>query len=286
MRFGFPDPPNFGFSWRNLFVEPVPFSGEKISVAAIVKTDDGTLIVPKFVSRHKFRSLFGARFSAHVSDMLEICIECAEEHFQKNPIYLDWKPPISSFHIGETEHSMAVDLEEAVLIVGKCCSSIFVSEKTSQTAFPGLKKLPPFHRIWESEIRSSVGMHRSSFEINFDKCVYLKEGGVRLNFGFLSEKYVAQFEAVSKPSSLQSALVRAQAKLWQLDLLRNEKDIFGVPNCELLLGLPQSEKAGRNKTIMEFVEELKYEASKRELKVYTASSPTEAAMHLIEKAAA
>lgn len=285
MRFGFPDPPNFGFSWRNLLVEPVPFSGEKISVAGIVKADDGTLIVPKFVSRHKFRSLFGAKFGVHISDMLSICIECAEEHFQKNPIYLDWKPPISSFHIGDTEHSMAVDLEEAILIVGKYCSSMYVSEKTSQHSFSESRKPPPLHRLWESEIRSSVGMHRSSFELNFDRCVYLKEGGVRLNFGFLSEKYAAQFEAVSKPSSLQGALVRAQAKLWQLNLLRDEKDIFGVPSCELLLGLPQSEKVGRNRAIMEFVEELKYEASKRELEVYTASSPAEAAMHVIEKAA-
>jgi len=285
MILGLPVPPKFGFSWRNLLVEPIPFSGERISIAAIVKADDGTVFIPKFISKQKFENLFGIEYGNRVSGMLDMCIDCAENHFRRNPIFIDWKPPIERFFVGQAEHSVAMDLEDAIVIVGKYCSSINLAENTAQNISTEIRKFPPLHKQWESKVRENVSMHHSSFDSSFKKSFYLKEGGIKLNVGFLSERYAAQFEAVSRSSALRNALVRAQAKLWQLDLLRDEKDFFGSPSCELLLGLPQSEKERKSDAVIEFVEELKYEASKKELNIFTTSSPATAAMRVIEKAA-
>ncbi len=279
MRTGFPEPPKFGFSWRNLLVEPIPLSDERISLAAIVKADEGALLVPRFVARRKLQSLFGTNFGVRIADALDVCVECAEEHYQRNPIYLDWKPPIDSFHVGKAEHSVATDLEEAILVAGKYCSSIGVAEQTE-------RKSSPLHKQWETEIKANVSQHYSSFERLFNTRISLKEGGVELNVGFLSDKYAAQFEAVSNPSTVQSALLRAQAKLWQLDLLRDEKNLVRGPYCELLLGLPKSRDDTNNDALTELVDELEFEASRRELGIFTATSPAAAAMHVIEKAAA
>lgn len=287
MRDGFPEPPKFGFSWRNLLVEPVPFSGERISLAAIVKADDGALLVPKFVARRKLRDLFGAKMGNHIADALDICVDCAEGHFKRNPIYLDWKPPMESFHVGKSEYSFATDLEEAILVVGQYCSSISVVEQAERKSSSETQKNPPLHKQWETEIKANVGMRHSAFKQLFDSKISLKKGGVELKVGFLSDKYAAQFEAVASASAVQSALLRAQAKLWQLDLLRDDKKLLKDPYCELLLGLPPSsqENDGKSKALTEFVHELEFEASRRDLGIFTATSPSDAAMHVIEKAA-
>ena len=186
---------------------------------------------------------------------------------------------MDSFHVGKVEHSVANNLEEAILVVGKYCSSIGAAEQTE-------RKSSPLHKQWETEIKANVGQQYSAFERLFNARISLKKGGVELNVGFLSDKYAAQFVAVSNSSSVQSALLRAQAKLWQLDLLRDEKNLVRDPYCELLLGLPISRDGANNNALTELVEELEFEASRRELGIFTATSPAAAAMHVIEKAAA
>ena len=285
MRARFPEPPNYGFSWRNILVEPVSFSGERISLAAILKTDDGVLVIPKFVARRKLHSLFGEKYGNDMKEALELCIECAEEHFRRNPIYSSWKPPMKSFSLGKAEHSTADDLEEAVLVAGRYCSSINMAEQIVQQ-MSGSQKSAPASRQWETKIKENVGHYNTSFENCFDAKISLKEGGVKVKVGFISEKYAAQFEAISSSSAIQHTLVRAQAKLWQLDLLRDEESLFKIPDCELLLGIPQPEVGKNDKALREFVEELEFEASRRELSVYTTSSPAAAASHVIERAAA
>ncbi len=285
MGAGFPEPPDCGFSWRNLLIEPVSFSGERISLAAILKTDDGALAVPRFVARKKLRSLFGEKFGNDISEALEICIECAEEYFQRNPIYSNWRPPIKSFYVREPEHSIASDLEEAVLVAGRQCSSINLAEQLVQRSPESLKTVP-LSRQWEAEVRKNVTQRNTLFENCFGARISLKEGGVKVKVGFVSEKYAAQFEAISSSSAIQNTLVRAQAKLWQLDLLRGDENLFKIQECELLLGMPEPKNTRSDNAIQEFVEELEFEASRRELRVFTVATPAAAASHVIEKAAA
>ena len=284
MRSGFPELPECGFSWRSLLVEPVPFSGERISLAAIIRTDDGALAVHRFVGQRKLRSLFGEKFGESMKEALDLCMECAEDFFQRNPIYSNWKPPMKSFHIGPAEHSVANDLEEAILVAGRHCSSISAAEQMERQS-PAAPKTTPFPRQWETEIIETVGRRHSSFESFFNTRISLKEGGVKVKVGFLSEKYAAQFEAISSTSAIQSVLIRAQAKLWQLDLLRDDKSLFNPIDCELLLGMPEAEDGKVESGIQEFVDEIRYEASRRELSVFAATSSSAAANHVIEKAA-
>ena len=51
MTLSFPDLPSYGISWRSIQVEPVPLSGERITLGAIVKGDDQELIAAKLISK-------------------------------------------------------------------------------------------------------------------------------------------------------------------------------------------------------------------------------------------
>ena len=87
-------------------------------------------------------------------------------------------------------------------------------------------------------------------------------------------------------SAIQNTLLRAQAKLWQLDLLKEYDNLFRIEECELLLGTPGTRVNRSDNSIQELVEELEFEASKRELGVLAVDSHEDMAKHLIEKAAA
>jgi hypothetical protein len=118
----------------------------------------------------------------------------------------------------------------------------------------------------------------------FEQSVSIRGYGLPMKFGFISDNYAAQFDAVYGEKGIQQALIRAQSKLWQLDRLRDENRLFPLDVCELVLRAP-GQDGTEGGVFTDFVEELKYEASRRELSVFATDSATEAAAHVIARAA-
>ncbi|MCY3689291.1 MAG: hypothetical protein OXI17_07525 [Gammaproteobacteria bacterium] len=281
----FPSLPDFGFSWRSLQVEPVRMSGERITLAAILKADEGALLVPRFVSWEKLKSLYGETYGRELEKALSICLSRAEEHYSTSPIFADWLPPIEGFYLGDPKHSLASDITEAVLVAGRHCSSISLASQSEEPSSGPIKAVSA-HEKWTSRIIQDVGEQCSWVANCFNAKVDLKAAHMQIKIGLLTEHYAAQFEAVASPAAIPKALLRAQAKLWQLDLLREGEFLFKPESCELLLGIPQPEDGSVHGKIREFVEEIEYEAKKKHLGVFATSSATDAARHVIEKAAA
>ena len=285
MNTEFPKLPEFGFSWRSLQVEPVRLSGERITLAAIVKADEGPLLVPRFVSWEKLRGLYGEKYGKELNKALAICISRAEQHFQKSPIFADWPPPIEGFYLCEAKHSMAKDITEAILVAGRHCSSVSLASQLLDSS-PSAAKTTSFPEQWTNKVFQDVDRRCSWIADCFNAMVDLKATDMQIKVGLLTEHYAAQFEAVSSPSAIPKALMRAQAKLWQLDLLREDHFLFKPELCELLLGMPRPKDGVVHGRIREFVEEIEYEAGKKGLGVFATYSTSDAATHVIEKAAA
>ncbi len=285
MNTEFPRLPDFGFSWRSLQVEPVRLSGERITLAAIVKSDEGALLVPRFASWEKLRNLYGEKYGRELEKALSICLTKAEEHFRKSPIFAEWLPPIEGFYLGDPKHSVANDMTEAIMVAGRHSSSISLASQLMETA-SGSAKTASAPEKWTSRIIEDVGEQCSWIANCFNARVDLKAADMQIKIGLLTEHYAAQFEAVSSPAAIPKALLRAQAKLWQLDMLREGDFLFKPEHCELLLEIPRPRDGVIHNKIRKFVEEIAYEAQKKELGVFATSSATDAARHVIEKAAA
>lgn len=285
MNAEFPRLPDFGFSWRSLQVEPLRLSGERITMAAIVKADEGALLVPRFVSWGKLKSLYGEKFGGELENALSLCLIRAEEHFRTRPIFTDWVPPVEGFLLGDPKHSTANDLTEAVLVAGRHCSSISLASQLAESS-SGPAKPTSQHEKWTSTIIRDVVEQCSLFADCFNASVDLAATDMQIKVGLLTEHYAVQFEAVSGPATIPKALIRAQAKLWQLDLLREDYQLFKPELCELLLGIPKSKDGVVHNKVKEFIEEIEYEAKKKDLGVFATSSSSDAARHVIEKVAA
>ena len=79
---------------------------------------------------------------------------------------------------------------------------------------------------------------------------------------------------------IRQVLVSLQSKLWCLDRLGDESSLFHPESCKLLLQTPDTDE---HSEISEFIEELNYAAFRKDLGLYTITSPVDAAK--LEKAA-
>lgn len=282
MKSQFPKLPEYGLSWRSIQVEPIPHSGERISVGTIVKGEDQSLIVAKLLPVQKLKKIYGNEFGRRIGDALQFCVDAAEKFYSKNPLSSDWTPPLDGFHLGNEKATLAKNIDDGLLVSAMHSSSFsvaFNAEKVKTAKRPDLSA----PEDWRKQIIEAVQMNRHDFDDCFQRKFQIHGSGVPFKFDFISEKYAAQFDAISENGNFQHALVRAQSKLWQLDRLRDGDALFKPALCELLLRIP--EECSGSGEVSEFVGELTHEASKRNISLYTSNSSVEAAHHLIETAA-
>ncbi|MEX2506867.1 MAG: hypothetical protein WD406_08100 [Pseudohongiellaceae bacterium] len=276
----FPSVPDYAFSWRSLQIEPIPMSGERITMGLILKGDDQALIVARLVPSSKLKKIYGPEMGTRIADALSLCIERAERFYARQPLAGIWSPPLGGFYLGELKTSLAENIEDALLNASQYSSSIGLAmsfENEEEPAKP--ERSAP--EDWRMRIFDAVTRTRGELAKFFERSVTIRGYGLPMKFGFISDTYAAQFDAVHASKGIQQALIRAQSKLWQLDRLRDESRLFPLETCELVLKAPTPDDS----MLTDFVEELKYEASRRDLAVFATDSATEAATHVIERAA-
>ena len=238
----FPVLPDYEYSWRSIQIEPIPHSGERVTLGAIIKADDDALFVAKLVPYSKFKAIYGKEFGSRLYEAFRFCVSSAEAFYSSNSLSDKWIPPFDGFSTSESKKSVAEDLEDGLLRISRKCSSISISmEATKNDTKNKGGSLDP--KTWRKEIIERVTVKHKNFEAYFNQEVKLRGSGVPLKFGFISENYVAQFDTISTSNAArQSGLVRAQSKLWQLDQLRDSPRFFPQNKYELLLHQPESEK--------------------------------------------
>ena len=279
----FPKLPGYKFNWRSIQIEPIPDSGERFTLGTIVKGEDDALIVAKLVPSTKLKTLFGSAIYSRVSEALGLTISSAEDFYSNNNIINNWVPPIDGFYLGDSRESFASNLEEGLFKAAKHSSILSVAIDNDKQSDKIKHKSDIFNpQTWRKEVLNRIKFSRVELIECFDRDVSLSGSGLPFNFGFISARYAAHFDAISTNKSHRyDSLVRAQSKLWQLDQLRDSNQLFHQEAYELVLYQPDDE----DPFVYEFSEELRNEALRREIGLYTSSSVIEAADHVIKAAA-
>ena len=284
MKSAFPSIPGYSFSWRTLQIEPIPMSGERITMGIVLKGDDQALIAARLIPSARLRRMYGPEMGGRLAGALSMCIDQAEEFYTRQPLAGVWAPPLEGFYLGEVKSSLAENIEDALLNASRLSSSIglAMSLENIEESAKSERSAP---EDWRMRIFDAVTGKRGELAEFFEQSVTIRGYGLPMKFGFIANNYAAQFDAVSGEKSIQQALIRAQSKLWQLDRLRDENHLFPLEVCELVLRAPVQENSKDGSVFTDFVEELRYEASRRDLSVFATDSATEAAAHVIERAA-
>ena len=282
MKSQYPTLPDYGLSWRSIQVEPILHSGERITIGTVVKGEDQALIAARLIPVLKLKKIYGEKFGRRIGDALKLCVDAAEEFYSLNPLSSGWTPPLEGFYLGKENSTLANDIEDGLLVSAMHSSSFSVALNAEKAKTANKSELTA-PEDWRRQIIEAVKMDRHDFDHCFQRRFPIRGSGVPFKFDFISENYAAHFDAISESGNFQHALVRAQSKLWQLDRLRDGDTLFKPALCELLLKIPIGNIDSAE--VDDFVGELKYEASKRDLGLYTSNSSVEAAHHLIEHAA-
>jgi hypothetical protein len=281
----FPALPPYEFSWRSIQIEPTPSSGERITLGTILKGADQVLIAAKLIPDSRLKVFYGESFGKRISEALNICIKSAESFYSSHQLSHSWTPPLEGFFQGELKTSFAENLEDGLTVAAMYCSSYSLSHELEKMD-EDIKTSLSTPEAWKQNITEAVLARRSDLSKHFKMSISIRgSGGVPISYGFLTDKYAAHFDAVSNVQGIHKALVRAQSKLWQLDRLRDEQTLFRPDVCELLFKIPITENDQDNVNFLEFTDELRYEAARREIKLFTSNSALEAAKHLIQIAA-
>ena len=284
MKSKFPPIPNYSFSWRSLQVEPIFSSGERITMGLVLKGDDQALIAARLIPSSRLKKMYGSEMGRRLAEALSLCLEGAEKFYTRQSLTGIWSPPLEGLYLGDLRSSLAENIEDALLNATRYSSSIGLAMSLENSEEPA-KSDRSGPEDWRIRIFNAVtGTHGKLAEF-FEQSVTIRGYGIPMKFGFISSGYAAQFDAVSGEKGIQQALIRAQSKLWQLDRLRDESSLFPPKVCELVLRAPSQDNSNEGRVFVDFVEELRYEASRRDLSVFATESESEAAAHIIESAA-
>ena len=277
----FPKLPSYRFFWRSIQIEPIPNSGERITIGAVIQGYDRALIVTKFISNGKLANIFGNTYAQRLSKALSITIDSAENFFSKNDINKDWRAPVDGLFINRTKESLAENIEEGAIIAAR--NDAFFSINIDEKKQIEEKQTYTFNaQTWRKEVLGTIKSIRENLEEYFEKSISLSGSGLPFKFGFISTNYAAHFDAITQNKShRQESLIRAQSKLWQLDRLRDSNQLFHQEKYELVLYRPET----NDEYLIDFIEELKLEASRRNIHIYTSDNVVKTAKHIIESAA-
>lgn len=242
------------------------------------------MIAARLVPSSKLKRIYGLEMGARIADALSLCIDQAEQFYSRQALTGVWSPPLEGFYLGELKSSAAENIEDALLVASRYSSSVGLAmsyQSDDESAKP--ERSAPEN--WRKSIFNAVTDQRGELAEFFEQSVTIRGYGLPMKFGFIAGSYAAQFDAVYGERGIQQALIRAQSKLWQLDRLRDENFLFPLEICELVLRAPAEASDSDGGMFNDFVDELEYEASRRDLAVFVTDSATEAAMHVIERAA-
>ena len=279
----FPELPSYRFSWRSIQMEPTPVSGERITAGVIVKGEDQDLAAAELLPASHLGKVYGREFARRIADAAGLCIRHASNFYRINPLSTSWTPPLERFFLSDIQSSVAGSMEEGVTRTAVRCSSLSASKEVERIeSFGRSRESAP--ELWRKRVANAVTAERAEFGACFQRSIPIA-GSIPLNFGFLSDRYAAHFDAFGGVKNIRRSLSRVQGKLWQLDRSREEESLLFRPEVyELLLEKPIANDAKEESALNEFLEELRIEASRRDLGLYATDSAADAATHLIKKA--
>lgn len=276
--------PKYRGQWQPIYFQPIPYSGELITIAVAVKGVDGNFQVARTVTQKMLTCISGKDKSKNIVELVSVCCRSAENHLKERFSLSSWNPPFSSFSVGSEKEALSIDIDG---IVGQATasSSFFASfiSRSTEAESPVLSS-----NEWQKKIRNSMESLNEKSGRYFNYKIPSLNGKFETKVGFYSSEYAANFGVIGAGlKNTVNLLQHFQAKLWQLDQIRDSA-LLGVPNdFELIIHETSaviSESIKKN-TVEEFIDELKQEAARREIGVFNARKPEQVAKHLMDKVA-
>ncbi len=282
MNIPFPQVPtnHISVEWCPIFFEPIIGSGERITIGVGTLSHTGEVQCHSTITPNRCKKIFG-QDNELINHIIKISIISLHEHLENTRSFVNWMPPTSGLFKGEVRQISAKNLDEAIKLVLPISSSLIYQEDLFGSK---IRKNSQNNKTsnWVGGLREIVLNSRPELSGNFEAKVFLGSYDVPAKFTFLNPKFAANLVPLN-PSSLSRSIKDARADLWNLHLLSDAPNfLFRPEKRTLLTGIYTNTKVKNySDSVKDAVQELKEEASRRDVIVEEVTSSNQAADYLI-----
>lgn len=282
----FPRLPSDHGTWAPIYLELLPGSGERITVAVLAQGAAGQFRAHPVLSGETLRCLFGAG-AAHFAGLTDLCVNSARDYVQRNGRIDGWTPPLRGATLGKLRRATGDNLMNVLQNAVQLCASLAVLPVEAESDDTDA---PHDSGGWEAEIKSLVAREGPDLGQWFSRKVQLSSSPRKTIIGFLSPRYAAGFSLLHPGGALAGDVNGAKAKLWNLQRLRAATGVPRPSAIELIVGhaSPEHDPTLTPKArhaLRDAVAELTEQAIDSDLQVKTVYSAQAAATYVLARAA-
>ena len=282
--------PTFEAQWWPVQLETVPGSGERLTVAIIVRAASGQLAVRQAISPATLGTIFGGAGKGMSLIVGETVLDIDRQIKAMVPADL-LELPFGNLALGGPRDCLARDVNEVFDIAMRLSTAFSMSmfgAATSTRELVNVEARKAFEE-WAEKVRLQVvaAQWHAQFMQSFNVAISLHSSR-KLRLGFIHNGYVAQF-GVLRPGRSIGADVRAlKVKLFDLDSVRRDQ-LFAFRRAELLIGYQNPGDVytrRQQETLRESWAFVEHEARGRNVQTVRCVNAAEAAYHLHHSALA
>lgn len=229
--------------WAPVYLEPMPGSGERLTVAVVALGSDGFHLV-RTLPEMKAKCMYGTH-AVSMLGMIDLIVESLDSHLRSTARLEGWRPPLrDTVSLGTIRASYGATVEDVAKAGAKLCASLSISgaeEPQTKVAAAAPQTLDN----WVQQIRNETISVRHDFRDRFGCRVALHDGAPKTTIGYFGSRLAAQFGRLTPGASLTKLRNRAKAYAADLQMLRESERNNIAPRSfyELMLWVPDSQSA-------------------------------------------
>lgn len=262
--------------WRAIYFEPIPASGERITIGIAACGIDNDFKVQRTVSTRILKCIYGAELYQGVDSIVSHSLEAVSEQLERGIPLEACQPLFTGLYLGEVHHAVTSEFRGIVKQGMQSASTFAELDAYDEEIADDAAQIR-----WANQVRSEIRDLGSDFSLYMNKKLTLGQRTVR--FDVVKNRYVANFASI--PVSNMGDYKGARSKMMDLQNLamRSERGAFDL---ELIVGLPFPEDAtnisikSRSK-MLDTISILREDAENRDIQCFFSHYAGEAAEHVI-----
>lgn len=259
--------------WAPLVVEPIPLAPERFVAAIVATTSTGEFAFHRQLDRRRLKELVGEGADG-LSAVIDVSSASLARHLEQSNEMGDWKSPFDGVYLGGNSINYVRRFNDIFAIASPLCS-VFAKQVLQLGQEVAVSKKP-----WDVPVIEHIRKIRPNLANSLNAQLQFSSSQHTVTFTYFGTKLAANV-VVLNSQRMAMSLREARAHLWNLSLLTDAPSLLFKPDrLELLTGVQLD-----GKKVREAIEELTFEASRRDVFVSRVESSEDAARRIISIAA-
>lgn len=226
--------PEYSADWWPIYLEPVPGSGERITIGVAAIGMDRKRQVRNVLPKSALTMMYGE----HSTGLMAVVVQTLtsiQNQLDNNVAPANIQIPFGGIFLGDQRDGLSDDIS------GIFDQAIRLTSSLGVTAFgeaKGISEVAQVFAEWSRKVRESVLQKHAGWEERFEKNIKV-QGSKSARFSYLHHSYAANF-GVIRPRKAQDTRA-LKIKLFDLELLRRQHPIT-ITDVEVLIGVPTDDR--------------------------------------------